>query len=935
MSIAYYGYIADDYGDSAKQAAWNQAVYVYGQQVIGYLFLNGGIYYNEEFLETQAGNGTYITAIGASWDNVSSTYIEVSGQTPPSTTTVAPTTTVSPTSTISPTTLQPTTTITPTTTNPTTGYGLFKYKEGQTDGGRTWRLEIWQKDYAGGSEEIESMSASPIVLTSGNQGDAITTPVVKTSLTINIIDTDQFDYSVFFTPDATKFKVIYKLSTVTEWTGYLTPDSFTQSLFYRSNITLIARDNLGYLNDIPFDLTTQTTIGNLINQALSRIGFGFTVISNCKKQASGVPMTGAYINIDSFAGGNWGDAFTAVIQSIGCQFRYIGANKFVLTDIADLADLSGEVTESEFIFIDKSGVMEIQPAIRQLSIEQDYGIKTDIYDGVLTDNTYTFDQNKTFYAEDGNPASAYTVPLYEIAISDDWLTNIPTILPSQFRYSKPDAIYISGSLAFSAYTSPKFSYTLPIPTLQNAESFSIKFSAENRLRKPRVAGGSITYDWLQAWADVRYAFRFLIRCNVFFTPSGGAKYVLTNVGWSLWSTGDDTRYIQFLLDDAGAVVLSTSVPKVTEYTILCPPIDQNGVLELAFYPWDYQTRITGTGDLYITRDFFLEIFGFKFEVETDLDSSLRLDYAVNTLHNTSNIINLPLGQVPLYEGNDLVLRNGIYNSDPFRTPLTVWNRGLSNFNLYDLIAYEYMHHFSTNKQRLSGSIIKDEARADIAGFQYYYVFGDKQYLLNAGSLDIEREVMNADLVEVSDFIEPQFITTSAPTTTSNTTAVPTTTIAPTTAVPTTTLAPTTVVPTTTIEPTTLAPTTTVAPTTLAPTTTSDVTTTVTPTTTIAPTTLTPTTTIEPTTTAASTTLAPTTTLIPRTAWNYFGYSVVNQSDCFTSNLTGTVYSDPNDDKWYTTADGLILIADGWWMFQKGSGVEDSLIFEFLNGSIVG
>ena len=76
-----------------------------------------------------------------------------------------------------------------------------------------------------------------------------------------------------------------------------------------------------------------------------------------------------------------------------------------------------------------------------------------------------------------------------------------------------------------------------------------------------------------------------------------------------------------------------------------------------------------------------------------------------------------------------------------------------------------------------------------------------------------------------------------------------------------------------------------------------------------------------------------TTSEPRLPNPYFGYSATNASDCYYSNLTGTVYADVVDNKWYTTAEGMTWIADGWWMFEKNSGPEDSLIYEFLNGEI--
>jgi len=132
-------------------------------------------------------------------------------------------------------------------------YGLYLYKEVETLGGNTARLEIFQKDFTGSALEIDAIQSWKLVM--DNQGGDLAEPIIKTSMKISIINTNQINYDVFFTPDATKFKVIYKLNGTTEWTGYLTPDSFIENLTYRDTIALTARDNIGMLEQIQYDGT--------------------------------------------------------------------------------------------------------------------------------------------------------------------------------------------------------------------------------------------------------------------------------------------------------------------------------------------------------------------------------------------------------------------------------------------------------------------------------------------------------------------------------------------------------------------------------------------------------------------------------------------------------------------------------------------------------
>ena len=93
--------------------------------------------------------------------------------------------------------------------------------------------------------ELEEFSSSPFSITLEGEGDAIYRPVIKSYLSINSIDKDQFDYTQFFTSDAFGFRVFLLRNCVRLWSGYITPDSFGQDLQYRSTINLVARDNIG------------------------------------------------------------------------------------------------------------------------------------------------------------------------------------------------------------------------------------------------------------------------------------------------------------------------------------------------------------------------------------------------------------------------------------------------------------------------------------------------------------------------------------------------------------------------------------------------------------------------------------------------------------------------------------------------------------------
>ena len=773
--ISYYGFVQDDYGDSVKQACWNQAIYVYGQAVIGHLYYDDldTIYYTTLAGSDQSYNGTYLRVIGEAW-NTGSTYIEVMGQTPPTTTTQAPTTSTTTDPSVTTTTGAPTTS---TTTTPV-GYGLYLYKQTNTIGGRLARIEIWQKDYAGASAEIDALSGSPILLSSGNVGNDIYQPIVKSSLTLSIIDTEQIDYSIFFTPDATKFKFIYKLDGTTEWTGYLTPDSFIQSMSYRSTITLIARDNLGYLDQLDFDMSgAEAVIGDILEAGLVKIGFGFTTNYNTVKIGDGgINALDAIVNISPFRDGTWHEAMSNLIKGIGCQLRYMGANQYVLTDIGELYNLSGEATESDFLFIDKSGVLEIQPAWRKYNIVQDYGVNGDIYDGNLAESEYSFEQTVSVPrpGETNINLNLYT------ADSPYWgIGGLKLAKPTEWG-EHPDTILITGDTYALETIRPALAYQQALPNM--TQKIEIKFSVSNTVKMPDLTWtNSVPY--LQNFLYALNSYTIRIRCNIFFVTAT-TTYVLRE-SWEEY-TGE-VEYIQFDIPSGGYSVTSGGGYarlgffgfKDVELTIDMTPFEANGTFRVCFYPWEINEAVKNS----ISTNYLVAIKNLSINVDiSDTAQSLEKSVVIDSKYNMIGNIDLPMGQVPFYQGNALTYYNGIFKNDAYRTPLTNWQRGStgSYFNLYDLVGYEISQHFNTPKRKLTGDIIIDENRSIMPSFGFYYTDETKDYLLNAGTLDVLSEVMNVELIEVTDFVDPLITTTttSAPVTSTTTGVVTTSTTVP-------------------------------------------------------------------------------------------------------------------------------------------------------------
>ena len=129
---------------------------------------------------------------------------------------------------------------------------LLKYYKELVSHGHRWRLEIHQDT----DDAIDAVEIGPVLqglrlIMQGDQAD-IDTPIVKTSLEMVFVDAPDLEderkcgyWEEFYTSSATEYRVRLMKDGAVEWTGYVTPDSFSESLQYRGSVTIIARDNLG------------------------------------------------------------------------------------------------------------------------------------------------------------------------------------------------------------------------------------------------------------------------------------------------------------------------------------------------------------------------------------------------------------------------------------------------------------------------------------------------------------------------------------------------------------------------------------------------------------------------------------------------------------------------------------------------------------------
>ena len=255
------------------------------------------------------------------------------------------------------------------------GYAVKYYWEGTNQKGETVTLYIYKKGYSGAPLVWQICDLVSLKLQLQGDSSNPDAPIIKTSLQMTLVDSydaeakaigyKYFDgsqkyvyekhggWEEFFTPDATGYFVQLYITANNEashtgqrtvWSGYITPDSWEESLAYRGTITIVARDNLGHLADFDFDLEGDSTwdlirVGDIIEGAMEKINFPMSLYYRTSEgdyhpgmtavgadTSNDLTVTDLRVNASAFEGKTWWDALENVLDSIGCVIRYTDFN---------------------------------------------------------------------------------------------------------------------------------------------------------------------------------------------------------------------------------------------------------------------------------------------------------------------------------------------------------------------------------------------------------------------------------------------------------------------------------------------------------------------------------------------------------------------------------------------------------------------------------
>ena len=288
-------------------------------------------------------------------------------------------------------------------------HNLRYYKELQHADGSAVRLEIHEKNGTAPAIEIGSVLQTLRLDIQGGT-DTIDAPIVKTSLTMAFVDAPDItdgkcgNWQEFYTPDSTKWKVVVKAkipgaSYVTIWGGYITPDSYSEQLTYRGSVSIIARDNIGHMQDFPFDLAGNTdgmiTLRELLDAAWAKIESPMQLDFWHQEQeanylrCNGIDAIDTYLNVSAFKEMNFCEAVEKALYGYGLVLRYVGRNIVSVMSLRDLP-LQGRLQPLTVLPTFLAGAeRELAPAARRIEETAKYEFGTGVQALLATSIDFT------------------------------------------------------------------------------------------------------------------------------------------------------------------------------------------------------------------------------------------------------------------------------------------------------------------------------------------------------------------------------------------------------------------------------------------------------------------------------------------------------------------------------------------------------------------
>ncbi len=620
-------------------------------------------------------------------------------------------------------------------------YALWLDKEIKTEYGYC-KLEIFRKGVFDYIREIDALGVDSLSLSLENMS-SITDPIGKSVCSFSIIDTGQINYEDFFTPDATAFKVVVSTKVgegayVTRWSGFITPDFFAENLTYRTPISISARDNIGYLADVDFDLTARTiTVRELITSAFARISDDYPmslVFATQKQTAEGVLAIDATISTALLREMTWYEALEAVLHDLGLQMRWVDNNAIAVIDVSQIPEY---YATQGFNFIGASGYREILPAWRELGQNQDFGLRENFFEGEITPQNMTFAREQVIQANGPIFNGLYSTTIrYYTPNNWDRAGEMYTINPADFF----NGGQYKGRIFFTGIQSNIVNYSMNFmswrqPILQSNWPMLVKFNAYNAIMAPDPTFGSSLQN-LVLYADSEDRYQLGLKVNVLL-HSGSKTYILRQ-NWEELNGSEHTA-IEFILSE----LTHNGTPQEEELSIEINSIPHDGELELRIYGFflnpKYDENIAIAEGTAIKMVSYISDVAYTYDtnaIPTGQDSGVT----INEQHNVKSTDDYTFGQVPYRSGGINAFAGGLFKEDGNELIGFQRNAEGENYNLLELVGREVIHFNKKNYNKLSGTIMNLDKEPLM--FNKLFVREGKTYAPFAYSLNVISNQMN-------------------------------------------------------------------------------------------------------------------------------------------------------------------------------------------------
>ena len=622
-------------------------------------------------------------------------------------------------------------------------HALRYYKNLTLDNGRRIRIEFHEKDGTANAMELGDVIQSLNLEIPG--GGDVDQPIVKTMLNFTFIDApDHADHKTkkcgaweeFYSPDATHWKVLllYKNEGETSytqfWGGYITPDSFHESLTYRAGISFIARDNIGHLQDFPFDAEGNAdgmiTLYDLLMSAWAKIESPMELEAKTDGDVEWLRCDGTnalftYMNVSAFEGKNWLEVVEEVLYGYGLVMRYVGENYVYVYPLRNLAVFPYPGSGVDVIF-ESGAERELSPAVRRIEESVDYEIEEALSQPLVNNKIdFSGEINEYEFTLDNNPYVIYYWSLNNTKEGSGWINN--SSLPSYFN---PLAYALADNVDTNDLQYMWIADTISRDSLLDGRAIEYSRYIEASSIKVDIQFGNMyrLVDGVLTKAQYNYP-KHRAYYLVSITQNGITRYLDSNGEWAVEKGTLNQEISEGLLsfdipqgDYIGEVLLSVKVISLSSQGAM-------------YYP----------------------IYSFTY---APTNTPLLTKNNINTNYNNSNNVVLsrspkiaPAMNTTFMQG---VIKNGIFVQQGTRyypAPLWSWNAngdGAQQMAVYNHLQLLCFHAKPNNI--LSGTILN----ADVTNIGKVYRWNGTEHLLVSGTLNlITGFIENATLREFTRY----------------------------------------------------------------------------------------------------------------------------------------------------------------------------------------